>query len=183
MDIVKFESVENNILTIRGMKVILDSDVADLYGVETKRINEAVKNNPNRFPPGYLFELTSNELDDLRSKFSTAKFSKTRSLPKAFTEKGLYMLATILSSEKAIATTIAIIETFAKIKVLSSTIKALTTVQDKQEQQALMQRSGQVIAEILDDDLVTNESETTIELNFAVLKFKHTIKKKKNPLK
>jgi hypothetical protein len=86
---------------------------------------------------------------------------------------------TILSSEKAIVTTISIIETFAKIKTLSSTIKALTTVQDKQEQQTLMQKSGQIIAEILDDDLVTNESETTIELNFAVLKFKHTIKKKK----
>jgi hypothetical protein len=161
------------------VQVILDSDVAELYGVETKRINEAVKNNPKRFPEGYLFELTSNELEDLRSKFSSAKFSKTRSLPKAFTEKGLYMLATILSSEKAITTTIAIIETFSKIKALSSTIKALTTVQDKSEQQTLMQKSGQIISEILDDDLVTNESETTIELNFAVLKFKHTIKKKK----
>lgn len=179
MSIVKFEAVENNILTIRGMQVILDSDVAELYGVETKRINEAVKNNPKRFPQGYLFELTSDELDDLRSKFTTAKFSKTRSLPKAFTEKGLYMLATISSSEKAIITTIAIIETFAKIKALSNTIRALTTVQDKQEQHTLMQRSGQIIAEILDEDLVTNESETTIELNFAMLKFKHTIKKKK----
>jgi len=180
MSIVKFEAVEDNILTIRGIQVILDSDVAELYGVETRRINEAVKNNPNRFPQGYLFKITSNELEDLRSKFSSAKFTKTRSLPKAFTEKGLYMLATILSGEKAIATSIAIIETFAKIKALSSTIKALTTVQDKHEQQTLMQKSGQIIAEILDDDLVTNESETTIELNFAVLKFKHTIKKKKN---
>jgi len=179
MNIVKFEAVEEYILTIRGVQVILDSDVAVLYGVETKRINEAVKNNPDRFPQGYLFELTRNELDDLRSKFSTAKFSKTRSLPKAFTEKGLYMLATILSSQQAIVTTIAIIETFAKIKALSTTIKALTKVQDAQEQQKLMQRSGQIIAEILDDDLVTSERETTIELNFAVLKFKHTIKKMK----
>jgi ORF6N domain len=179
MSVIKFEAVEEFILTIRGMQVILDSDVAGLYGVETKRINEAVKNNPNRFPQGYLFELTDNELDDLRSKFSSAKFSKTRTLPKAFTEKGLYMLATILSSQKAITTTIAIIDTFSKIKALTSTIKALTTVKDRQEQQTLMQRSGQIIAEILDDDLVTNETETTIELNFAVLKFKHTIKKKK----
>lgn len=179
MGIVKFEAVEEYILTIRGVQVILDSDVAALYGVETKRINEAVKNNPERFPQGYLFELTRNELDDLRSKFSTTKFSKTRSLPKAFTEKGLYMLATILSSQQAIVTTIAIIETFAKIKALSTTIKALTTVENEQEQQKLMQRSGQIIAEILDDDLVTNERETTIELNFAVLKFKHTIKKMK----
>ena len=179
MDIVKFEAVEEQILTIRGMQVILDSDVAALYGVDTRDINKAVKNNPDKFPDTYIFELDADELDDLRCKFSTAKFSKTRSLPKAFTEKGLYMLATILKSPQAAQTTIAIIETFAKIKALSSTMRALTTVQDKQEQQALMQRSGQIIAEILDDDLVTNESETTIELNFAMLKFKHTIKKKK----
>jgi len=179
MSIVKFEAVENNILTIRDVQVILDSDVAELYGVETRDINKAVKNNPDKFPEGYIMALDADELDDLRCKFSTAKFTKTRVLPKAFTEKGLYMIATILKSPQATQTTIAIIETFAKIKALSSTIKALSTVQDKQEQQTLMQRSGQIIAEILDDDLVTTESETTIELNFAVLKFKHTIKKKK----
>jgi hypothetical protein len=88
------------------------------------------------------------------------------------------MISTILKSPQATQTTIAIIETFAKIKALSSTIKALSTVQDKQEQQTLMQKSGQIIAEILDDDLVTTERETTIELNFAILKFKHTLKKK-----
>lgn len=179
MNIIKFDAVEENILTIRGVQVILDSDVAELYGVDTRDINKAVKNNPDKFPDSYIFELETEELDDLRCKFSTAKFSKTRVPPKAFTEKGLYMIATILKSPQATQTAIAIIETFAKIKALSSTIKALTTVQDKQEQQTLMQKSGQIIAEILDDDLVTNESETTIELNFAVLKFKHTIKKKK----
>jgi len=134
MSIVKFETVENNILTIRGVQVILDSDVAELYGVETRDINKAVKNNPDKFPDGYIIELDTNELDDLRCKFSTAKFTKTRVSPKAFTEKGLYMIATILKSPQATQTTIAIIETFAKIKALSSTIKALTTVQDKQEQ-------------------------------------------------
>lgn len=179
MNIVKFEAVEDYILTIRDIQVILDSDVAELYGVETRDINKSVKNNPDKFPDGYIIELDIHELDDLRCKFSTAKFTKTRVAPKAFTEKGLYMIATILKSPRATQTTIAIIETFAKIKALSSTIKALTTVHDKQEQQTLMQKSGQIIAEILDEDLVTNESETTIELNFAVLKFKHTIKKKK----
>ena len=179
MDIVKFDAVEDYILTIRGMQVILDSDVALLYGVETRDVNKAVKNNPDKFPDGYIFEIDSDELDILRCKISTAKLSKTRVAPKAFTEKGLYMIATILKSSRATQTTLAIIETFAKIKALSSTIKALSTVQDKHEQQTLMQRSGQIIAEILDDDLVTSERETTIELNFAVLKFKHTIKKKK----
>ena len=140
MSIVKFEAIENNILTIRGMQVILDSDVADLYGVDTRDINKAVKNNPDKFPGGYIIELDMDELDDLRCKFSTAKFSKTRVPPKAFTEKGLYMIATILKSPQATETTIAIIETFAKIKALSSTIKALTTVQDKQKQQLLCKK-------------------------------------------
>jgi hypothetical protein len=115
----------------------------------------------------------------LRWKFSTTKLSKTRVLPKAFTEKGLYMLATILKGQKAIQTTIAIIEAFSKIRELSRNVKELSTVEDKQEQQALMQKSGEIIADILDDGLEPDESETTIELNLAVLKFKHTLKKKK----
>ena len=111
----KLTEIENKIIEIREQKVILDSDVAKLYDVETKEINQAVSNNPEKFPEGYLFEITKNELDILRSKFLTAKFSKTRVLPKAFTEKGLYMLATILKSPKATQTTIYIIETFDKL--------------------------------------------------------------------
>jgi hypothetical protein len=166
------------VLEIRGHKVILDSDLAELYGVETRDINKAVKNNPDKFPAGYLFELSKDELDDLRWKFSTAKFSKTRVMPKAFTEKGLYMLATILKSAQAVKTTIAIIETFARIRELSRNIKVLSDVKDKSEQQSLMRKSGEIIAEILDDDLKTTDTESSIEINFAVLKFKHLIKKK-----
>jgi len=177
---VKFEDVENKIVELRKKKIILDSDIAVLYGVETRDINKAVKNNPDKFPSGYIFELTKSELNDLRWKFSTAKFSKTRVLPKAFTEKGLYMLATILKSKKATQTTLAIIETFAKIKNLSRNIKELSNIKGRDKKQNLMQKSGEIIAEILDDDLLLNESETMIELNFAVLKFKHTIKKKKD---
>ena len=93
-NIVKFENVENRVLEIRGTKVILDSDLAELYGVETKRINEAVKNNPEKFPSGYLFELTREEWTPLKSKFSTSNRGGKVKLPTAFTEKGLYMLAT-----------------------------------------------------------------------------------------
>ena len=82
------QRVESMILAIRGVNVILDADVADLYGVETKRINEAVKNNPDKFPEDYMFVLTDEELQVLRSTRSTAKYStKSRTLPKAFTEK------------------------------------------------------------------------------------------------
>ena len=121
------QRVESMILAIRGVNVILDADVADLYSVETKRINEAVKNNPDKFPEDYMFVLTDEELqvlrskistsNILRSKISTAKYStKSRTLPRAFTEKGLYMLATILRSKKSIEVTFAIIETFVKVR-------------------------------------------------------------------
>ena len=94
--IIKIEEIQDLILELRGERVIIDSDVAQLYGAETRDINKAVKNNPNKFPDGYIFEITKEELEDLRWKFSTTKLSKTRVLPKAFTEKGLYMLATIV---------------------------------------------------------------------------------------
>ncbi|MCC8035283.1 MAG: ORF6N domain-containing protein [Rikenellaceae bacterium] len=88
----------------------MDSNVAELYGVETKRVDEAVRNNPDKFPEDYIINLTYSELQDLRSKISTAKLSKTRVAPRGFTEKGLYMLATILKSPVATETTIAIIQ-------------------------------------------------------------------------
>ena len=178
MDMAKFESLNELIIEIRGQSILLDSDVADLYGVETKRINEAVKNNLDKFPEDYMFDLQKEELDFLRSKISTAKLSKTRVMPKAFTEKGLYMIATILKSKQATEAAFAIIETFSKIRELSRSIKELSIAQDKADQKSLMQKSGKLIAEIFDDDLQTSDTETSIELNFAVLKFKHTIKKK-----
>ena len=177
--VAKFENLKDLIVQLRGQSVLLDSDVAAIYKVETKRVNEAVKNNPDKFPHDYMFEITEKEFSDLRSKFSTTKFTKTRSLPKAFTEKGLYMIATILKSKQATEATFAIIETFSKIRQLTRNIQELSMVQDKADQKALMQKSGEMIAEILDDDLQTTDTETSIELNFAVLKFKHTIKKKK----
>jgi hypothetical protein len=179
-EIVAFEDIEDLIIEIRGQKILLDSDIAKIYDVETRDVNKAVKNNPDKFPnESYIFELTKEELETLRWKFSTAKLSKTRVLPKAFSEKGLYMLATILKSKKATEATISIIETFTKIRELSKTLKQLPQVTDKKEQQSLMQKSGEIIADILDDSLENDESETTIELNLAVLKFKHTIKKSK----
>jgi len=178
MSVIKIEDVQNKIVEIQGQKVLLDSDVAELYEVETKRINEAVRNNPDKFPYGYIVELSKNEWDLLKSKFSTSKRGGKVKIPKAFPEKGLYMLATILKSPQAVQATLAIIETFSKMRKLTRNIKTLSNVKDKREQQALMRKSGEIIAEILDDDLQTTDTETSIELNFAVLKFKHIIKKK-----
>lgn len=128
MQIVKFETAEDKIIDIRGEKVIIDSDVAELYGVETRDINKAFKNNPDKFPEGYTIELTKEELNNLRWKISTAKLSMTRVFPKAFTEKGLYMLATIIKSPEAVKTTLDIIETYAKIRNLSKNIGKLPNV-------------------------------------------------------
>lgn len=120
------KNVQKKIVSVRGVNVILDADVANLYGVETRRINEAVKNNPDKFPADYTFTLTPEEVSILRSNFSTANLStKARVLPHAFTEKGLYMLATILKSKTATSTTIAIIETFSAVRELKRELLAL----------------------------------------------------------
>lgn len=177
-DTIKFDSVEEFIIEIRDEKVILDNDVAVLYGVQTKEINQAVRNNRKKFPEGYIIELTEAELNDLRSKNLTAVSPMSRSLPKAFTEKGLYMLATILKGERATQTTIAIIEAFAKLRELSRTIAEMAASPDNFRQKTLIGKSGEIIADLFGEDLKTNGTETEIELNFAVLKLRHTIRRK-----
>ena len=179
-NVVKFNSVEDKIIVIRNQNVILDCDVADLYGVQTKEVNQAVSNNPNKFPDGYVFELQAAEKKEVVKIFDhleRLKFSP--SLPKAFTEKGLYMLATILKSERATQTTIEIVETFAKIRELARTVAALAETTEKPKQKSVMQKGGEIIAELLDDDMQVTEAETSIEVNFALMKFKQVIKKKK----
>ena len=180
-EVLKFNEVEEKIITIRNRNVILDSDVAVLYGVQTKEINQAVKNNPDKFPKGYIIEIIQDEKNELVKIFDRFKRLKHSTVfPTAFTEKGLYMLATILKSPKAAQTTISIVETFAKIRELSRTIAELSDVSDTPKQKTLMQKSGEIIADILSDDLQVTDTETSIEINFALMKFKHTIKQKKN---
>ena len=172
--------VRDKVVIVRGVEVIIDADVADLYGVATKRINEAVKNNLEKFPSDYMFPLTSEELSDLRSKFSTAKISaKNRAVPKAFTEKGLYMLATILKSNYAREVTFAIIETFTKVRYLKQEVLSLHAEKDVKLQNERMQRFGEVISDIVMPDLETSETESTLELNFLIGKITHTVKRVK----
>lgn len=112
--------IENMIYEVNGVEVMLDSDLAKLYHVETKRINEAVKNNPEKFPRRYSFVLDNEELSFLRSKFSTLEINGqgkyTKYAPRVFTEQGVYMLATILKSKEAIQTSIRIMDTFVKMR-------------------------------------------------------------------
>lgn len=182
MKLLPYQSVKDRIVHLREQDVILDFAVAELYGVETKRVNEAVKNNPDKFPEGYILTLNDEEWHSLRSKISTLKPTgrgeHTKYAPKAFTEKGLYMLATILKSPQATETTIAIIEAFAKLRELSRTIGELSANPDQFTQKSLMQKSGEIMADLFGEDMQTSETETEIELNFAVLKLKHAIKRK-----
>ena len=174
--------VENKIITLRGQQVILDADVAELYGVQTKEINQAVKNNPEKFPNGYIFQLDNQEVLSLRSNFLTLK-NKGRGqhakyLPKAFTEKGLYMLATILKSPKAVDTTISIVEAYAKLKELSRVIVEIPQhEEDKMAQQSLLRRGGQLVNDLLQDMMPGQSSETSLELNLAMIKLRHTVRR------
>ena len=170
--------VRNSIVVIRDMPVIADADVANLYGVETKRVNEAVRNNPDKFPEDYMFVLSSEESVVLRSKFSSTKLSsKSRVLPKVFTEKGLYMLATILKSRSALNVTFAIIETFTQVRNLKRELIDLHKETDSEKQTAKMRHFGKVLSDIVMPDLETSETESTLELNFFIGKIKHTVKR------
>ncbi len=172
-----FKEVQQKILFLRNQEVILDADVAELYGVETREVNQAVRNNPNKFPNGYVFEIDKQELIELRSKFLITNNSKSRTLPKAFTEKGLYMLATILKSSQATQTTIAIIETFATVRQLKRELRNLHEETNKQQQQSKMQYFGDLLSSIVMPDLETSETESSLEINFLIGKIKHTVKR------
>src|SRR6476661_8397642 len=108
--------VIEKIFHIRGLKVMLDEDLALLYGVPTKRINEQVKRNSERFPLDFMFQLTSEEYENLRSQIATANSGKRRFMPYAFTEHGVLMLSSVLSSEQAIQVNIQVMRIFTKIR-------------------------------------------------------------------
>lgn len=174
--------VKDRIIVLRDCPVLLDCDVAELYGVETKRVNEAVRNNPNKFPSGYIFELNRNEKAEVVENFDHLdKLKFSRVMPTAFTEKGLYMLATILKSEQAVNTTLAIVDTFVRTRELARTMESLQDVQDGGESQKnLLSRTGELLSELVGRNLSTNSTETEIELNFAVVKIKHRVIRKED---
>jgi len=182
LQVIREQEIEACLIELRGQKVLLDRDVAILYGVETKRVNEAVRNNPDKFPKDYIIELNESEIRYLRSKISTTNLSsKVRAVPKAFTEKGLYMLATVLKSPRATATTLAIIESFAHLRELSRNLNILSTETDEGKQKTLTQRSSELLHELLsvEEKGDTTETESSIELNLYALKMKRTVKKTK----
>jgi ORF6N domain len=128
------ERVESRILLIRGQKVMLDSDLAELYGVTTKRFNEQVKRNRNRFPEDFMFMLTKEEAEILRSQFATSSsWGGRRYLPLAFTEQGVAMLSSVLRSERAVQVNIAIVRAFVKLREMLASNRDLARRLDEME--------------------------------------------------
>ena len=150
--IINENNIKDKIYTIRNLQVMLDKDLAELYGVETKRINEAVKNNQDKFQDDFYFELSDYEFEDLRSKFSTANFSKTRINPKVFTEQGIYMLATILKSKIASQVTVYIIKTFANLrKIISQNISMFERFERVEQRLNIHDKNFDKLFEALED--------------------------------
>jgi ribosomal protein L23 len=171
------ERIKEKIITVQGQQVILDCDVAEIYGVETKRVNEAIRNNPEKFPEGYIIVLTDSEKTEVVENFDHLKKLKFSAAPvKGMSEKALYMLATILKSPVATERTIEIIETFAKVRELSRNIAELHR-HDEAQQKTMLQKSGEIISDLLLSDLETTETETTVKLNLVLLSVEHTVKR------
>lgn len=119
------ETVISKIYLIRGEKVMIDRDLAELYGVETRRLNEQVKRNIGRFPQDFMFQLTTTESENLKSQNAISSWGGRRTLPYVFTEHGVLMLSSILNSEQAIKVNIQIVRVFTKMRELLSTQKEI----------------------------------------------------------
>jgi hypothetical protein len=125
LSVIPDEAVINKIYFIRNEKVMLDSDLAELYGVETKRLNEQVKRNIDRFPEDFMFQLTEPEFENLKSQIATSSWGGRRTLPYAFSEHGVLMLSSVLNSNLAIKVNIQIMRVYTKVRNMLSTHKDL----------------------------------------------------------
>ena len=125
--LVPVDDIERRIFSLRGHKVMIDSDLAEVYGVGTKALNQAVRRNRHRFPPDFLFRLTPKEADSLRSQFVTSKSGRggRRYLPYVFTEHGAVMLASVLNSAAAVAASIQVVRAFVRLRTILAAHKEL----------------------------------------------------------
>ena len=182
-------AVQSRMLTIRNQQVLLDRDVAALYGVKTKEINQAIRNNPGKFPEGFVFKLNDEEFENWKSKILTSNLPAReiaiikmgmRRAPYALTERGLYMLATILKGEVATQATLAIVNTYAQVRSMVRDMEAVQTAKMGSSEQAnLLTRAGHKLAGLIGDNLSTESRKTTIELNLALLKITHEVTQRK----
>ncbi len=145
------ERIANKVMLIRGIKVMLDEDLAELYDVETKRLNEQVGRNRERFPEDFMFRLTKEEFESLRSQIATSKKGRggRRNPPYAFTEQGVAMLSSVLKSRRAVQVNIQIIRTFTKLrKLLASNVEIRTKIEKMDVQiQSIYKLLGRLLTE------------------------------------
>lgn len=187
MGIVKFEALENKLIQYKNQLVLLDKDVANLYDIEPKKLRQQLKRNIEKFPGDYTYQLTDEDVNMLVSQNVTpSKKVFGGSLPYVFTEKGLYMVATILKSHKATEATFIIIETFAKVKELSRNINGIMKTENEEKQKELAQKSNQILEDIIeiesdilsdDEDGEIVETTTKFEFNLGFAKVSRSIKK------
>ncbi len=145
--IVLSEVIQGKIILIRGQKVMLDADLAELYEVSTKRLNEQVRRNPGRFPSDFMFQLTKEEYEILRSQLAAPSWGGRRYLPYAFTEQGVAMLSSVLTSERAILVNVEIMRTFVRLREILATHKELARKLEELEiAVALRPASGRHVA-------------------------------------
>ncbi len=146
------EAITSRIVTLRGDRVLLDADLAALYGVETRRLNEQVRRNRRRFPADFLFRLTHRELENLMSQNATSRWGGRRKLPYAFTEHGAIQAATILSTRRAIDVSVYVVRAFVQLRGLLATSRELA--KRLEELEARIERKldihDRAIAEILE---------------------------------
>ena len=127
------ERITSRIFIVRGFKVMVDQDLADLYSVPTKTLKQAVRRNIDRFPEDFMFELTKDEFDDLRSQFVTSSWGGTRYPSMAFTEQGVAMLSSVLNSQRAVQVNIQIMRAFSRLREMMSTHKDLKKIIEAME--------------------------------------------------
>ena len=175
MELISYDQVKSKIIVIRGQKVILDSDVAELCGVVTKEINQAIRRNANKFPKGYLIELTPDEWGVLKSQFVTSKKGGKVKLPIAFTERGLYMLATILKSPQAVGTTLAIIDTFAQIKELTQAVYQFSKATTDKQRVKIFENSTEIVSDLLENELTVSQHETNLKIKLPFFEISRKI--------
>ncbi|WP_289664017.1 ORF6N domain-containing protein [Flavobacterium panacagri] len=155
------ETISNKIYFIRGQKVMFAFDLAALYDVETKRLNEQVKRNSSRFPEDFMFQLSESEFENLKSQIATSSWGGSRTLPYAFTEHGILMLSTVLKSDKAIQTNIQIMRIFTKVRqMLLDTTEIKVDILQIQKKLENHDKNIELVFSYLDELTEKKENET-----------------------
>jgi hypothetical protein len=164
-EIVSVEVITNKIYLIRGIKVMLDRDLAELYGVENKTLNQAVKRNIKRFPDDFMFQLTYQEFTNLKSQIVTSSWGGVRKMPHAFTEQGVAMLSGILNSDRAIAVNIQIMRTFTRLR--QAILDNADLRKELEDLKQLSEERFRIVFETLDQLLIV-ESKPKKKIGFMV---------------